>query len=134
MKQPSNMQREPNKCHEKLTKQWEDKALDGRYPKRIKEADVDHHKTNQWLKSSGLKSETEGFIIAAQDQSLATRLYHASIIKDGTSPLCRMCNKYDETIDHIVSGCPELAKTENISTDTTKQPRIYIGKSVTTII
>ena len=23
-----------------------------------------------------------------------------------------MCNKYDETIDHIVSGCPELAKTE----------------------
>ena len=68
----------------------------------------------QWLKSSGLKSETEGFIIAAQDQSLATRLYHASIIKDGSSPLCRMCNKYDETIDHIVSGCPELAKTEYI--------------------
>ena len=76
-----------NKTQEKLTKQWEDKALHGRYPKRIKEADVDHHKTNQWLKSSGLKSETEGFIIAAQDQSLATRLYHASIIKDGTSPL-----------------------------------------------
>ena len=25
-----------------------------------------------------------------------------------------MCNKYDETIDHIVSGCPELAKTEYI--------------------
>ena len=120
MKQPSNMQREPNKWHEiiktqeKLTKQWEDKTLHGRHPKRIKEADVDHHKTNQWLKSSGLKSETEGFIIATQDQSLATRLYHASIIKDGTSPLCRMCNKYDETIDHIVSGCPELAKTEYI--------------------
>ena len=103
-----------NKTQEKLTKQWEDKALHGRYPKRIKEADVDHHKTNQWLKSSGLKSETEGFIIAAQDRSLATRLYHASIIKEGTSPLCGMCNKYDETIDHIVSGCPELAKTEYI--------------------
>ena len=103
-----------NKTQEKLTKQWEDKALHGRYPKRIKEVDVEHHKTNQWLKSSGLKAETEGFIIAAQDQSLATRSYHASIIKDGTSPLCRMCNKYDETIDHIVSGCPELAKTEYI--------------------
>ena len=25
-----------------------------------------------------------------------------------------MCYKYDETIDHIVSGCPELAKTEYI--------------------
>ena len=103
-----------NKTQEKLTKQWEDKALCGRYPKRIKDPDVDQHKTNQWLKSSGLKAETEGFIIAAQDQSLATRSYNASIIKDGTSPLCRMCNKYDVTIDHIVSGCPELAKTEYI--------------------
>ena len=103
-----------NKTQEKLTKQCEDKALQGRSPQRIKEAHVDHHRTNQWLKSSGLKAELEGFIIAAQDQSLATRSYHASIIKDGTSPLCRMCNKYDETIDHIVSGCPELAKTEYI--------------------
>ena len=47
-----------NKTQEKLTKQWENKALHGRFPKRIKEADVDHHKTNQWLKSSGLKAET----------------------------------------------------------------------------
>ncbi|KAL9987105.1 hypothetical protein ACROYT_G001355 [Oculina patagonica] len=43
-----------NKAQEKLTKQWEDKALHGRYPKRINEADVYHHETNQWLKSSGL--------------------------------------------------------------------------------
>ena len=43
---------------------------------------------------------------------LATRSYHASIIKDSTSRLCRMCNKYDGTIHHIVSGCPELMKTE----------------------
>ena len=98
-----------------------------RYPKRIKEADVDHHKTNQWLKSSGLKAETEGFIVAAQDQSLATRSYHASIIKDDTSPLCRMCNKYDD--DHILN-----LRKQNIPTDTIKQPRIYIGKPVTTII
>ena len=122
-----------NKTQEKLTKQWKDKALRGRYPKRIKEADVDHHKTNQWLKSSGLKAETEGFIIAAQDQSLATRSYHASIIKDGTSPLCRMCNKYDETIAISCLGVLNLRK-QNIPTDTIKQPRIYIGKSVTTII
>ena len=32
-------------------KMWEDKALHGKYPKRIKDTDVHFHKTNQWLKS-----------------------------------------------------------------------------------
>ena len=62
-----------------------------------------------------MKAQTEGLIIAAHGQSLATRLYHHKIIKDGTSPLCRLCNRYDESIDHILSGCPELAKTEYIN-------------------
>ena len=70
--------------------------------------------TNNWLKGIGLKAETEGLIIAAQDQSLATGLYHHKIIKDGTRPLWRLCNRYDESIDHILSGCPQLAKTEYI--------------------
>ena len=48
---------------------------------------------------------------------------HANIIKDCSSPLCRMCNKYDETIDHIVSGCPELAKTEYIHRHGIRSPR-----------
>ena len=64
--------------------------------------------------SSGLKVETVGLIIAAQDQSLATRLYHSRIIKDNANPMCRMCNKYEETVDHIVSGHPKLALTEYI--------------------
>ena len=58
----------------------------GRYPSRIREADVDTEATNQWLKSSGLKAETEGLIIAAQDQTLPTRAYHYHIIKDVTDP------------------------------------------------
>ena len=28
---------------------------------------------------------------------------------------CRMCSQYEETVDHIVSGCEVLAKTEYIS-------------------
>ena len=88
--------------------------MNGKYPKITKEVDVDQQKTHSWLKSSGLKVETEGLIIAAQNQSLATRSYHRRIIKDGTNPHCRICGKYEETINHIVSRCPELAKTEYI--------------------
>ncbi|XP_071795627.1 uncharacterized protein [Asterias amurensis] len=102
------------KGHEQLQKTWEDKVMHGKYPKRTKEADVDQLKTHQWLKNTGLKAETEGLIIAAQDQSLATRSFHHRIIKDGIDPQCRICGKYEETVDHIISGCPELAKTEYI--------------------
>ena len=28
--------------------------------------------------------------------------------------MCRVCNRYEETIDQITSGCPELAKSEYI--------------------
>ena len=75
------------------------------------------HRTNKWLTSVGLKAETEGLIIAAQDQSLATRLYHSNIIKHGTNPLCRMCGKLDESVDHVIAGCPELAKTEYMNSE-----------------
>ena len=44
--------------------------------------DVDIEMTHKWLKSHGRKGEIEGLIIAAQDQSLATRSYHSKIIKD----------------------------------------------------
>ena len=85
--------------------------MHGKYPKRTKEADVDQEKTNKWLRT---ESRAQSLIIAAQDQSLATRSYHHRIIKDGTDPQCRICGRYEETIDHIISGCPELAKTEYI--------------------
>ena len=72
-------------------------------------------KTHRWLKAAGLKAETEGFIIAAQDQSLPTRWHQHNILKKPDVDLkCRLCGRFDETIDHPVSGCPELAKTENI--------------------
>ena len=29
-------------------------------------------------------------------------------------PKCRLCGRFDQTIDHLVCGCPELAKTEYI--------------------
>ena len=34
------------------------------------------------------------------------------MLKDGTDPMCRICGQFQETIDHIVAGCPQLAKAE----------------------
>ena len=80
--------------------------MHGQYPKRVNKSDIDKESTYKWLKSSSLKGETEGFIIAA------TNNYRNKIIKDGTNPKCRLCHDYDETIEHITSGCPVLAKRE----------------------
>ena len=97
---------------EQLKSKWEEKPLHGQYPERIKEKDVDQEQTHRWVSTPGLKSETEGFIIAAQDQCIKTNYYRNRILKDGTDPMCRICGQFQETVDHLVSGCPELAKTE----------------------
>ena len=54
--------------------------MHGQYPKIVNEEDVDHQMTSQWLKSGGLKSETERFIKAAQDQAIKTYYYRRTIL------------------------------------------------------
>ena len=95
-----------------LNEKWEDKPLHGQYPLRSKQADVDKKHTHQWLRSSGLKAESEGLILAAQDQSLMTRNFEANVLKNGANPSCRLCDKAVETVDHLVAGCSVLAPTE----------------------
>ena len=48
-----------------LKEKWKDKPLHGKYPIRASDHDVNSSLTHHWLSSSGLKSATEGFIIAA---------------------------------------------------------------------
>ena len=72
---------------------------------------MDEEESNRWLISARLKSETEGLIVAAQDQAPKTKYAQAKIIKNGTDPNCRIYGRFQETVDHITSGYPELAKT-----------------------
>ena len=74
----------------KIALKWEEKFLHGKYPTRVKEADVDCNLTHKWLKSAGLKAETEGLLVAAQDQSLATRSYQHRILNNDVT----LCAEY----------------------------------------
>eukprot|EP00794_Sanderia_malayensis_P000862 gene862-154_t len=71
------------------TERWNQKSLHGKYPLCCQQADVDQAATHQWLRCSGLEAETEGFILAAQNQSLFTRNYQENILKNGANEKCR---------------------------------------------
>jgi len=52
--------------------------------------------------------------VAAQDQALQTKYYATKILNTETDCKCRLYQQFDETIDHIISACPILAKEEYI--------------------
>ena len=88
------------------------KTLHGQYPLRSQKADVGLHDTHQWLRIAGIKAETEGFIVATQNQSLLIRNFQANILHNGAEPRCRLCNTSTKTVDHLISGCTILAANE----------------------
>ena len=69
---------------------WKNKALHGQYPKILEKSHVDTVTTNKWL-SSNLKGETEGLLVAAQDQAINTRNYQKIICGHQVESKCRMC-------------------------------------------
>ena len=97
---------------EDIKDRWREKPLHGKHPLRTDNDDVDRATTHQWLSSSSLKGETEGFILAAQDQSISTRVYQSRILNNGADPNCRLCTQRKETVDHIASACPTFVNTE----------------------
>jgi hypothetical protein len=50
--------------------------------------------------------------VAAQDQALNTKYYSTKILHTEKDSKCRLCQQLDETIDHIISACPVLAKEQ----------------------
>lgn len=92
---------------------WNAKPLHGKFPNNLIQPDVDIQASNQWLSQGGLFAETEGFIIAIQDQVIQTRNYQKYIMKTGIqSDVCRKCMTAQENIQHIISGCTILVQVD----------------------
>jgi hypothetical protein len=66
----------------------------------------------RWLKFGNIKGETESTIVAVQDQAISTNYFKNNILKEDVDSKCRLCKQHEETVDHLTSGCPILAKNE----------------------
>ncbi|CAK1582520.1 unnamed protein product [Parnassius mnemosyne] len=93
---------------------WKKKVLHGRHPHDLEQPHVDSVASNKWLKIGNLFPETEGFIIAIQDQIINTKNYRKYVIKDPTvtNDKCRKCFTQPETIQHITGACTTLTQTD----------------------
>ena len=100
---------ERSRKDEKL-KNWKEKALQGAFVQQI--SDEAGEESWRWLRNGFLEKETEGLILAAQEQALRTNSIKYSIDKTSDTPLFRLCGDATETVRHIFSGCKKLAQRE----------------------
>jgi len=89
---------------------WMTKPLHGQFLGQTQQ--IADSKSWAWLTTGGLKKETEGFLMAAQDQALRTNAIKVKIDKQEGEAMCRMCKNREETVTHIISECSKLAQLE----------------------
>ena len=76
---------------EEKVKSWKEKALHGEFVQQT--SDVAGEESWRWLRNGFLKTETEGLILAAQEQALRTNSIKHSVDKTSQTPLCRLCGE-----------------------------------------
>ena len=86
----------------------QEKNLHGKVLKEMKQ--VGSNRNWQWVRRGFLSKSVEGFMFAAQEQTLRTRWKRAKIEKEDISDRCRVCGKEMETVLHLVAGCEVLSK------------------------
>lgn len=86
--------------------------MHGQYGREMGREYIDRPTTFNWLNSGRIKGETESLIFSAQDQAISTNYIKNKIMGQNINPKCRHCKASDETVRHIISACPILAKTE----------------------
>ncbi|XP_039276066.1 uncharacterized protein LOC111055986 [Nilaparvata lugens] len=91
---------------------WKQKELHGRFAAALHSDCVDRKESIEWLQTSGIFGETEGFMFAIQDQVISTRAYKRYVMGLTVDSSCRLCRKAIESIQHICGGCSVLANTE----------------------
>ena len=89
---------------------YSQKALH-RYFVRSHDRNLDEVASVYWLTQGDLSLETEGFILATQDQALNKRASQ-TVFTYSSTPQCQLCNSQPQTVDHLISGCTQLAGTE----------------------
>lgn len=95
---------------ELLKRQWSGKAMHGRFFHSIDNQNVDSQASNTYLREGYLFAETEGALLAIQDQVVPTRYYRKHIMKQQVETTkCRLCGKEEESVQHIISACSVLA-------------------------
>jgi len=84
--------------------------MHGQYIRNIDRQLIGEEDTFLWLSKGDLKAETESEIVAPQDQAIQTKYYATKILNIETDGKCRLCQQFDETVDHIISACANTGK------------------------
>ena len=106
-----NLQDYKKRRQEEKIRDWKEKALHGEFVRQTADV-VAGEDSRRWLRNGFLKKETEGLILAAQEQALRTNSIKHSIDKTSETSLCRLCRDCSETVRHIVSEYKKLAQRE----------------------
>ena len=93
-----------------LKKKWGSKVMHGQYIRSTDSQYVSEEDTILWLSREDPQAETESETVAAQEQTLQTKYCATKILHTETDRKCRLCQEFDETVNHITSACPILAK------------------------
>jgi hypothetical protein len=121
------MQHTKERLREALKKKWKNKVIHGQYIRNLDRQLIGEEDTFLWLSNGDLKAETESEMVAAQDQALNTKCYATKILHTETDRKCRLCQQHDETIDHIISACPVLAKEQYVKRHDTVSAQIHFN-------
>jgi hypothetical protein len=96
---------------------WSAKVIHGKFYFSLNKENIDIMWSNQWLTTNTLFAESEGFMLAIQDEVIPTRNYTKYVMKLPNAPedICRRCGGKGENISHIISSCPTLANNEYLA-------------------